>query len=98
MAAKIVWSKNALQDLENVKKYLEQNWPPKVLISFLDKLITQLKLLETFPELGRASSAFSNRRRIVITKHNLLVYSLQNEEIVIEAIWDTRQNDIELKF
>lgn len=80
MASKIVWTDNALADLESVKNYLEEAWPPNVLTGFLNKLVDKLKVIETFPEIGRASEKFPKRRRFLITNHNLLIYSLQNEE------------------
>jgi addiction module RelE/StbE family toxin len=97
MAAKIVWTNNAEEDLESIKNYLEKNWPDKVLLSFLDRLVSKLKHIEAFPEIGRPSEN-SYRRRLVITKHNLLIYSIQGEEIVIEAIFDTRQGEQKLNF
>ncbi len=81
-----------------IKIYLENNWPDKVLLYFLDRLVNKLKLIESFPEIGRASMKFPYRRRVVIIKHNLLIYSLRNHDIVIEAIFDTRQDDRKLKF
>jgi addiction module RelE/StbE family toxin len=98
MAAKIVWTNNAVKDLENIKTYLQGSWPEKVLLSFLNELINKLNLIEASPEIGRASMKFPSRRRLVITKHNLLIYSLRNNDIVIEAIFDTRQDDRKLKF
>jgi plasmid stabilization system protein ParE len=97
MARKIVWTNNALEDLETVKTYLENKWPEKVLLSFFDKLVSKLKLIESFPQIGRVSTESPNRRRIIITKHNLLIYSLRNNEIVIEAIFDTRQDNEKLQ-
>ncbi len=66
MAAKIVWTNNAADDLEKIKNYLQDNWPEKVLLSFLDELISKLNLIETFPEIGRVSLEFPLRRRLVV--------------------------------
>lgn len=98
MAAKIVWSENALEDLENLKAYLESNWPPPVLALVMDKLVTKLQLLENFPEIGRASLASPNRRRTLLTKHNFIVYSIKGDVLLIEAIFYTRQNPGKLAF
>lgn len=98
MAAKIVWTNNALRDLEKIKSYLEKTWPHKTLLTFLDKLVNKLLILESFPKIGSASIKFPAKRKMVITKHNLLIYSLKNDEIVIEAIFDTRQDDRKLQF
>ena len=98
MAAKIVWSENALEDLEGLKHYLETAWPPKVLASVMDKLVSKLQVLENFPNIGRASLKFPNRRRTLLTKHNLIIYSVKGDEILIEAIFDTRQDPDKLEF
>ncbi len=55
MATKIIWSENALEDLEKLRVYLEHNWPEKVLNSVMEKLVNKLKVLETFSNIGRAS-------------------------------------------
>ena len=98
MAAKIVWTENALEDLNKLKSYLERNWPERVLTSVMDKLVNKLKVLQDFPYIGRASLKFPNRRRTLLTKHNLIIYSVYDDEIVIEAIFDTRQDPLKLNF
>ena len=98
MATKIVWSENALKDLEKLKFYLERNWPQKVLEAVMEKLVNKLEVLHTFPNIGRASLKHPNRRRTLITKHNLLIYSVKKDEILIEAIFDTRQDPDKLEF
>lgn len=98
MAVKIVWSENALEDLEKLKHYLEANWPQKVLISVLDRLVSKLQVLQNFPAIGRPSLKFPNRRRTLLTKHNFLIYSVKEDEILIEAIFDTRQAPNKLNF
>lgn len=98
MASEIVWSQNAVDDLERLKVYLESNWPETVLTTFLNDLVNKLRLIETFPEIGRPSATFINRRRITVTKHNILIYSVQGRTILIEAIFDTRQSDEKLEF
>jgi plasmid stabilization system protein ParE len=98
MASKLIWTNNAIKDLENIKLYLEANWPYKVLLSFLDELLNKLFFIERFPEMGRQSSKFINRRMLTITKHNVLIYTVYKDEIVIEAIFDTRQDGKKLQF
>jgi plasmid stabilization system protein ParE len=98
MAAKIVWSENALEDLENLKLYLERNWPEQVLNLVMKKLVNKLAVLEIYPNIGRASIKYPNRRRTLLTKHNLIIYSVKSNEILIEAIFDTRQDPDKLAF
>lgn len=93
MASKIVWSENALADLENLRSYLEQNWPEFVLLNFLDVPVKKLQLIEQLPKLGRPSEKDPNRRKFVLSKHNILIYSLHDDTILIEAIFDTRQDE-----
>lgn len=98
MAAKIIWTRNALDDLEELKTYLETHWPEAVLIQFLNTLVDKVKLLQEIPEIGRSSSIHKNRRRVSLTKHNILIYSVQGETIIIESIFDTRQDSEKLRF
>jgi hypothetical protein len=48
MASKLIWTNNATKDLENIKLYLEANWPHKVLLSFLDELLISYFLSNVF--------------------------------------------------
>lgn len=98
MASKIVWSENALADLEDLKNYLESNWSRFVFVNFLDVLVKKLQLLEQFPKIGRASEKYPDRRKLVLSKQNILIYSLHNNIILVEGIFDTRQNENKSSF
>jgi plasmid stabilization system protein ParE len=88
---KIVWSKEALLRFDIVIDYLKSNWTEKEVISFVSETDRILKTIATNPEAFRKSKK-TNYREVLITKHNLLLYSVSGGHIRLVTFWDTRQN------
>lgn len=92
MALTITWSPKALQNLNSVIKYLDDNWPDTVVSEFVRRTEIVLKLIGENPTLFRRISTRNKIREAVITRHNLLLYTYNKEEITLLAVFDTRQH------
>lgn len=90
MAHKIVWSETSLSDLADVLSYLKEEWSKQVSDDFTIALEDQLKVLEEFPRTGIASHEQPYIRRVLITKHNALFYTYDEEFVTLLKIVDTR--------
>lgn len=90
MDCKIVWSNEAIKDLENLVDYLKSNWLAKVLNNFSSSLSGKLQTLKKFPLSGSASNAKHFRKKLV-TKHSYLLYWVKENRVEILSIIDTRQ-------
>ena len=95
MAKKVVWSKEASQDRNNIIAYW--NWrnksnvySKKLLILFKESI----KTIKLFPEIGKPTNRPDTRLKIV--RDYFIVYSIKENEIRILAVWDSRQDPLKL--
>ena len=88
----VIWTREASERVDSIKKYLKENWSEKEVELFLLKLMRFEKLVPLYPDLYPHSLSNPHLQRAVITKHNSLIYSVKEEEIVILTILDNRQN------
>lgn len=91
MEKEIRWSEQAEITFFEVVEYLNQNWTQKEVDNFIDETYSVIELISKKPLLSR-SSGLENYREILITKHNLLMYRIREEEIVLLSFFDTRQH------
>jgi plasmid stabilization system protein ParE len=92
MEKEIVWSPQAAYSLAKVLIYLETEWSKRTADSFFEELLNQLELIKLYPEIGIQSPAIKSWRKILITKHNALIYRTDNEKIILLNIVDTRSS------
>ncbi len=93
MAYKIIWTETSVADLKKIIDYLKTNWSVKVARNFQEKLQIRLKIISENPISGPVRDT-PNIRKILITKHNYLFYTIKDKEIIINMIFDTRQDQI----
>lgn len=90
MAKQIIWRRQASIRVELITQYLINEWGEKVAEDFLDKLDLLTSYLKTHPTIGNKTNK-KQLRKLLITKHNFIVYQITKESIVIITIKDTRQ-------
>jgi plasmid stabilization system protein ParE len=87
----VVWSPLAEEDFEKVFRFVERRWSFQAADNFRSIMYDRVKLLNTNPDIGKPSRKNKKIRKLVITKHNLLLYTkLSNHVIYIIEIIDTR--------
>lgn len=93
----ILWSKEAKSQLTNIITYLRSEWSEKEVDQFISKLKSFEKRVVAFPEIYPVSK--SGLRRAVITKHNSVIYQIDQESTLIRVytIFDNRQRPDKLK-
>ena len=90
---KIFWTQKALNQHADLEAYLLDNWSQSSLEKYLDKLKTKIQLLSQFPNIGM--SITSNYRKLNITHHSELIYTLVGDELlIIMMVWDNRKKPI----
>jgi plasmid stabilization system protein ParE len=92
MALEIIWAPRALENFHDVIAYLEENWPEQVIKDFVRRTEKILALIAENPQIFRQISEYSSLREAVITKHNLLIYKVRQDQIVLLSLFDTRQH------
>jgi plasmid stabilization system protein ParE len=98
MTFQITWTDNAQEDLQQILDYLAENWSEKDADNFLKKLFLRIDILSKSSLIGKKSDKLSSVRRIVITKHNSLFYTVEGDNIIIQDIFDTRQDPAKSPF
>jgi len=89
---KIVWTKEANVNLDQIISYLEKEWTVKEIKNFFVKLEKAITLLTARPLLFRATNKSKQIHRCVLTRQVSIYYKIVNETIVILSIFDNRQN------
>ncbi len=93
----VTWTDEAIQNLNGITNYLEQNWSLKEKSDFFKKLEKRLVIIKQYPEIFPSSQKSVNIRHSVLTEQITIYYSVENQIIRILSIFDTRQHPSKLK-
>ena len=94
----IRWDTAALDDLEATLNYLETEFSFTSARNFRAKIVTLTQKLVSFPQIGKheplLTTVLDGRiRSIPINKLSKLIYiEINNDVLLIIALWNTRQN------
>jgi plasmid stabilization system protein ParE len=94
---KIFWTNEALTNLDGILKYLEENWTQKEIVAFVRKLDKRLDLISINPKLFPRSEHKKKVRKSVLTKHTVIYYVFEDDEVKVLTLFDPRQNPEKLK-
>lgn len=97
MSRKVIISKTAENRLNDLFKYLLENWSQKVKSDFIKKLDNKIILLKKHSEGFPESEKEKGLRKCVITKQTTMFYRFNSRQIKIITFFDTRQNPKKLK-
>ena len=86
MALKIVWTPQAIQGLDKVLHYLEEEWTTKEILSLEQNLINLLDNISKHPEIFPKTLKFENLRKGLVDKNNYIIYRIRKNENIIEII------------
>jgi plasmid stabilization system protein ParE len=89
---KILWTDNALKELEKTIEYLEENWTETALRNLALNLEETLTLVSKNPTLFQVSDFKKEIRRVIILSHNTLYYRIGNNQIEIISFFSNRQS------
>ena len=88
---KLIWTKRAYRDLEQILDYLGNNFSQLVIRNFIIKLERRTNLITENPFIFPSSSSFQNVRKSVMTKQVSLYYKVVSNQIFLLSIYDNRQ-------
>ena len=95
---KIKWKLQARASLRQIANYIKVNFDNNAVIKYRSAVEQQLKVLESFPDIGAPDPLFSDRattyRSVLVNRLSKMVYFVDydNNNIVIAAFWDCRQD------
>ncbi|KFC22613.1 type II toxin-antitoxin system RelE/ParE family toxin [Epilithonimonas lactis] len=87
----IVWTPNALIELEQTIEYLSQNFSEKEIKKLAEKIESTIVLISKNPNLFPISKN-RNFHKVVIMKYNSMYYRIKNENIEILSFFSNRQS------
>ncbi|MCF8364657.1 MAG: type II toxin-antitoxin system RelE/ParE family toxin [Bacteroidales bacterium] len=94
---RIVWSDEALNNLQAIIDYLEFRWTEKEIRNFSKLLDHNIKLILSNPHLFPKSEDFPQFRRLVRSSQTTIYYKIEGDEIHLITLFDNRQNPKKLK-
>lgn len=97
MNYKILWTDEAIKNLEQILNYIATNWTNKEVNNFKLKLSEQLNIITRFPNIFPASTLAPRLRKAVLTKHTIIFYEVKEQVIYIVYLFDSRQNQERIK-
>jgi len=95
---KIIWSDQALEDVEYTVNYLYEEWSQTAVTNFYKKLERTLKIISTMPNSGKAYPDEPLIRSLGVSKLITLYYEINKNSIEILSLFDNRQNPERDKF
>jgi plasmid stabilization system protein ParE len=93
----VSWADEAIDNLNDVINYLEQNWSYKEKTDFFKKLEKRLGIIKQYPEIFPKSQKSNSVYRSVLTEQITIYYSVENKIIKILSLFDVRQDPSKLK-
>jgi plasmid stabilization system protein ParE len=99
MDVTIIWSREALEQIDNVVNYLLDEWSEKEVQQFLSELNRTVFILSKNPFLFPASEKYKNLRKAIITEHNSIVYryNTKSSKVEVITILHSRMNNKKLR-
>jgi len=94
---KIIWTDEAYKNLQHIVSYLEKFWTSSEIRKFAKLLDKQLILIKKNPALYPYSNKSRQIRKSVLTKQTTLYYKVNDTEIYLVSLFDTRQSPEKLK-
>lgn len=86
------FSRLAAYKLENLSKYLIEEWSEQANLRFLKRLDSKIRTIQKNPEVFPQSELEPGLRKCVVTRQTSLLYEVQSDSIFILTIIDTRQD------
>lgn len=87
----IFWTPNALKELAQTIKYLENNFSEKEIKKLANKIESTLLLISKNPNLFPISEN-RNIHKAVLLKYNSMYYRIKNDKIEILSFFSNRQS------
>ncbi|MDO5665248.1 MAG: type II toxin-antitoxin system RelE/ParE family toxin [Bacteroidia bacterium] len=97
---KIIWSMEAVSDLDSIYEFYYEK-SPLVAANIYNTIVDEVDILIRFPKIAAVEELLADmsqifRSLIVLNKYKV-IYRIDNQRIIIDKVWDCRQNPGNLK-
>lgn len=90
--AEVVWQDRAVDDFENIKHYLQENYGEYQVRKFVRRVFDFLNLLSAYPKLGPIQNKELEIRGFVISSQTTMLYKTQESKVFILGFIDNRSD------
>ena len=84
----VVWLKSALNNLDEIAKYISQE-SPQAAQQVVDLLVEQVNQLTAQPAIGRPGRVVGTRELVISNSHYLVPYRIVNNQVEILRVFHT---------
>ncbi len=95
MEIKVLWTNQALRDLEVIFEYYKCNASVKLAKNIVKKIVESSIKIQNSPHIGKIEELLidrANEYRFLITGNYKIIYWIENNYIKIATVFDCRQN------
>ena len=92
------WNKRAISDFKNIQLRLTKEFGAQIERKFTKNTFELIESIVLFPEIGKKENPRKRIRSLAIHKRTLLFYRIDETNLVILALFDTRQNTSQKKY
>lgn len=99
MAAEVIWTEPALDELNQVYEYYRKNYSESAAVNIFNKLVDAADSLSPFPNMASVEELLKHRKecfRSLVEGNYKIIYYVVNDTIYVATLWDCRQNPIRL--
>lgn len=93
----IIWSEEAIRNLESILEYLNSRWTPREVNNFKSLISKQIKLISLNPGLFPVSEFQPRLRKAVLSRQTTIFYEFKQEVVYLVYIFNTAQNPDKIK-
>jgi toxin ParE1/3/4 len=92
MAGQVVWSDEAVGDLERIGRYIERD-SPAYARALVRRILDSTRKLADFPRIGRVVAELDDENFRELVVHNYrVIYRIEGDVVTIAAIAHSRQS------
>ena len=97
MAYKIIWTDEALRNLDEILDYLKLEWTDREILQFKRKLSDQLEIIKKYPFIFPKSDRKPRLRKAVLSKQTIIFYEVQGFQLNLVYLFQTKMNPKKIK-
>lgn len=99
MAKRIVWSDKFRQSVKEYMLFSQEYYSRKILTRLWEGIKYHCEVLADNPHIGMIECFVNDEefRRVLIKPFFKLIYTVQENDVILICIWDTRQNPDNLR-
>ena len=81
-----------LNNALTILTYIEKVWGIKSAEKFQTILDSKIDIISVNPKIGRVIAKNKHIRKLTVTKHNKIYYRINNNEVIILTVFESKQN------